>query len=224
MSWTRGLLAVLAVCVLLLAGSAGCGSDGTQQNGTNETNGTGGGSPSPVGELLEDTDKQGRRYREVDQEGAPDVGIEVQPAEDAGGWNVRLTLRDFRFSPAGAKAEAVAGRGVARLFVNGHPVAVLRTPEYRLSDRYVPHGTHHLTARLYADDGTVWAVDGEPVESTADITASGPASGGEGYGHGDGDGEGTGAGKGALSAPGVPARTEGRGVPDGFPDHGGKAS
>lgn len=191
---------MLAVCVLLLTGSAGCGPGGAQQNGTN------GDSPSPVGELLEDTDKQGRHYREVDQESAPDVGIEVQPAEGDGGWNVRLTLRGFRFSPAGAKAEAVAGRGVARLFVNGHPVAVLRTSAYRLSDRYVPHGTHHLTARLYADDGTVWAVDGEPVESTADITASGPAS--------------DGSVNGALGAPGIPPRTQGRGSPD----HGGKAS
>jgi hypothetical protein len=159
-----------------------------------------------VGELLDDTDTQGRRYREVDEKGAPQVGIEVQPAEREGGWDVRLTLRDFRFSPAGAKDEAVAGRGVALLFVDGHPVAELRTSEYRLSGRYLPHGTHHLTARLCADDGTVWAVDGEPVESTADITASEPDP--------------TGTADDTLSAPGTALRTEGRGSPD----HGGKAS
>ena len=33
-------------------------------------------------------------------------------------------------------------------------------------------GTHHLTARLYADDHTVWAVADKPVEATADLTAS----------------------------------------------------
>ncbi len=200
MSWTRRLLTALAVCVLLLTGSAGCGSGNAQGNGKN------GDSPSPVGKLLDDTDKQGRRYREVDKKGAPDVGVEVQPAEGDDGWNVRLTLRRFRLSPAGAEKDAVAGRGVARLFVNGHPVAALRTPEYRLSARYVPHGTRHLTARLYADDGTVWAVDGEPVESTADITASGPASAGT-------------AGA-APSVNGSPVRTEGRASPD----RGGKAS
>jgi hypothetical protein len=200
MSWTRGLLAALAVCVLLLTGSASCGSDGVQGNGKK------GDSPPPVGELLEETDKQGRRYREVDEKGAPDVGIEVQPAEGGEGWDVRLTLRNFRFSPTSAKAEAVAGRGVALLFVDGHPVAELRTSEYRLSGRYLPHGTHHLTARLCADDGTVWAVDGEPVESTADITASEPDT--------------AGTANDALSAPRTALRTEGRGSPD----RGGKAS
>jgi hypothetical protein len=66
----------------------------------------------------------------------------------------------------------VAGRGVARLYVDGRTVARLRTAECRLAGRLVPRGTHHITARLYADDGTVWAVRGKPIESTADITAS----------------------------------------------------
>ncbi|MFF0163456.1 hypothetical protein ACFYRY_38905 [Streptomyces sp. NPDC005263] len=200
MSWTRELPAVLAVCVLLLTGAAGCGPDGARENGTN------GDSPAPVGKLLGETDKQGHRYREVAEKGAPRVGIEVQPDGDDGGWNVRLILRDFRFSAAGGKASAVAGRGVAGLFVDGRPVVRLRTTAYRLAARYVPHGTHHLTARLYADDGTVWTVDGEPVESTADITASGPAL--------------SAALHGVLSVPGTPLRTGGRGSPD----RGGKAS
>ncbi|GAA4000945.1 hypothetical protein GCM10022232_43950 [Streptomyces plumbiresistens] len=211
MAWTRALLAALAVCVLLLTGSAGCGTSGAdeQQNRRNDP------SPSPVGKLLDETDKEGHRYREVEEEGAPDVGIEVQPAA-GNSWNVRLTLEDFRFSPAGAKPEAVAGRGTVRLFVNGHLVAELRTSEYRLSARYVPHGTHHVTARLYADDGTVWAVDGEPVESTADVTASAQSES-EGT---ETSPEAAGTANGALSAPGSVLRTEGRG----FPDRGGKAS
>lgn len=164
MSWTRIPLAALAVCVLLLTGSAGCESSDAQENKN-------GASVSPVGKVLDDTDKEGRHYREVDKDEAPEVGIEVQPDTDAG-WAVRLTVSDFRFSPADTKAKAVAGRGVAVLFVDGSPVATLRAPEYRLPTGYIPHGTHHVTARLYADDGTVWVVDGEPVESTADVTAS----------------------------------------------------
>ena len=169
MSWTRGYSALLAVCVLLLTGSAGCGSGDArkQEDGV---------SPPPVGKLLEDRDKEGRPYREVDEQDAPDVGIEVQP-DAAGGWGVRLTLRNFRFSPTGAAAEAVAGRGLAHLYVDGRLVVRLRTAEHRLAARLVPRGTHQVTARLYADDGTVWAVDGEPVESTADITASKPGPG-----------------------------------------------
>lgn len=130
-----------------------------------------GDSATPVGKLVEDTDEEGRRYREVDAELAPEVGVEVQPEADDS-WDVRLTVRDFRFSPEGTQAKAVAGRGVARLFLDGDLLTLLRGPRYRLPAGLVPRGTHQLTVRLYADDDTVWAVDGEPVESTADITAS----------------------------------------------------
>ncbi|MGW0614860.1 hypothetical protein [Streptomyces sp. NPDC002788] len=167
MSWTRGPLAVLAVCVLVGAGSVGCGSSDARESGV---------SPTPVGKLLEDRDPEGRPYREVAQKGAPDVGVEVQPGA-GGAWGVRLTVRNFRFSPAGAVARAATGRGLAHLYVDGRLVARLRAPEYRLAADLVPRGTHHVTARLYADDGTVWVVDGEPVESTADITASQPGPG-----------------------------------------------
>ncbi|MFI7414190.1 hypothetical protein ACIBU0_36640 [Streptomyces sp. NPDC049627] len=206
MSWMRSLLAALAVCVLLLTGTAGCGSDGARQQGED------GLSPSPVGKVLDDTDGEGRHYREVDEDDAPGVGIEVQPDPDGdGSWDVTLTLRDFRFSPAGSKAQAVAGRGLAHLFVDERLVTRLRTPAYRLAPGLVPRGTHQVTVRLYADDGTVWAVDGQPVESTAAITASEaettrtptptPSSP-------------------ALSAPGAGFRTGGQGSPD----RAGKAS
>ncbi|MEV0175934.1 hypothetical protein AB0I00_33100 [Streptomyces sp. NPDC050803] len=199
MSWTRALLAALAVCVLLLTGSVGCGTSGTQEQNNGE-------SLSPVGELLEDTDEDGRAYREVDDEGAPEIGIEVQPEADDS-WDVTLTVRNFRFSPPGAKSEAVAGQGLAHLYLNGRLITRLRTPEYRLPAELVPRGTHHVTARLYADDGTVWAVDGEPVESTADITASGA---------GPTSTESTPA----MSAGATGVRTRGQGSPD----QAGKAS
>ena len=210
MSWTRTLLAALAVCVLLLTGTVGCGSDGAREQGKN------GVSPSPVGKVLDDTDGEGRHYREVDEDDAPEVGIEVQPdpADGGdGGWDVRLTLRDFRFSPAGAKAQAVAGRGLAYLFVDGRLVTKLRTPDCRLAPGLVPRGTHQVTVRLYADDSTVWAVDGEPVESTAAITAS------------EAETTATPAATpapstAALSTPGTGFRTGGQGSPD----RAGKAS
>ncbi|MGW0598176.1 hypothetical protein ACWD11_13655 [Streptomyces sp. NPDC002776] len=192
MSWTRALLAALAVCVLLLTGSVGCGSSGTQEQKNGE-------SPSPVGELLDDADEEGRLYREVDGDQAPEVGVEVQPNADES-WDVRLTVRDFRFSPAGTKEVPVAGQGLAHLYLDGRLIAKVRTPEYRLPVHLVPRGTHHVTARLYADDGTVWAVDGEPIESTADITASGAEPG--------------------LSAGATGVRTGGQGSPD----RAGKAS
>lgn len=223
MSWTRGPLAALAVCVLLLTGSAGCGAQGTQD----EKNG---GSPSPVGELLDDSDEQGRLYREVDDDQAPEVRVEVQPNADDS-WDVRLTVSDFRFSPAGTKESPVAGRGLAQLYLDGRLIARLRGPEYRLPAELVPRGTHHVTARLYADDGTVWAADGEPIESTADLTASQAAGstapsgdGGMGSTAPSGDG-GTGSAApteagATMSAGATGVRTGGQGSPD----RAGKAS
>lgn len=168
MPWTRTLLAASAVCVLLLTGSTACGS------GEARDPGDGGVSPSPVGKVLDDTDDDGRHYREVGKDEAPGVAIEVQPDPDGdgSGWDVRLTLHAFRFSPVGAEARAVAGRGLAYLFVDGRLVTRLRALDHRLPADLVPRGTHQVTVRLYADDGTVWAVDGDPVESTADVTAS----------------------------------------------------
>ncbi|MFF7241358.1 hypothetical protein [Streptomyces collinus] len=169
MSWTRRTLVALAVCVLVPLGAEGCVTGGAPGH-------AGTVSPSPVGKVLRDTDGTGRHLREVAGAEAPEVGVEVTP-DRARGWDVLLTVRRFRFSAAGARREAVPGRGQARLFLDGRPVTRLRAPEYHLAGRLVPHGTHHLTARLYADDGTVWAVRGRPVESTADITASGAEPG-----------------------------------------------
>ncbi|OIJ86347.1 hypothetical protein [Streptomyces colonosanans] len=163
MSWTRGLRAVLAVGALL-GGLAGCGSGDAHERKGEVT-------ASPVGKVLGATDEEGRHYREVDKKGAPEVAVEVKP-DSGDDWNVRLTVRNFRFSPAGVHPEAVAGQGVARLYLDGRSLVRLRSGDYHLSGRLIPRGTHHVTVRLYADDQTLWAVRGKAVESTADITAS----------------------------------------------------
>ncbi|MGC5564271.1 hypothetical protein ACPYPG_15690 [Streptomyces sp. FR-108] len=194
MSWTRAFLTGLAVCALfgaLLLGATGCGSGGARDD--DEVR------PSPVGRVLKDTDEEGRHYREVDGKSAPEVEIEIQPAVDPGdsdgldgsdgpggsespagaggadeGWDVRLTVHGFRFSPAGTAKRAEPGRGYAQLRLDDRPLSVLRGPDHHLAGDVVPRGTHQVTVRLHADDDTVWAVDGEPVASTADITVSDP--------------------------------------------------
>ncbi|MEU3857540.1 hypothetical protein AB0F03_09235 [Streptomyces sp. NPDC028722] len=161
--WTRGPLAALAVYVLLPLGAAACAT-GEAHGGTVPS--------SPAGTVLDVTDGTGRNLREMARKDAPGVGIEVTPAA-GGGWDVRLAFRRFRSSAPGVRPVAVTGRGFVSLFVDGHRVARPRTPAFHLAAALVPHGTHHVTARLYADDGTVWAVRGKPVESTADVTVSG---------------------------------------------------
>ncbi|NEB77186.1 hypothetical protein G3I40_18460 [Streptomyces sp. SID14478] len=152
--------AALLTCALVVTGLAGCGDDG--------------GGPQHVGKVIDRTDGDGSPYRQIPEEDAPEVGITVEPDADPGaGWDVRIRVRDFRLSPAGTPAKAVHGRGYAQLSLDGRRLARLRTVDHRLTADRVTRGTHHLTVRLYADDHTVWAVDGKPVEATADLTASG---------------------------------------------------
>ncbi|MET9257320.1 hypothetical protein [Streptomyces sp. NPDC003717] len=178
MSWTRragrrSAGTALAVCALLAA-AAGCGSRGADES-PEGTSSTSAGRPLGTG------DEDGRRHREAAAGHPLAVGVEVQP-DDAGGWQVRLTVRGFRFSPPGTAPSARGGRGTAHLFVDGRPVAHLHGPDFRLAAAFVPRGTHHVTARLHADDGAVWTVDGRPVQSTADITSPGPLPGNGGHG------------------------------------------
>jgi hypothetical protein len=154
----RAAAAALLTCALL-AGAVGCGTDG--------------GGQRQAGEVLSRTDAEGHHYRRVPAEDAPEIGLIVKPRTGpAGGWEVRIWVRRFRLSPHGTPARAVQHRGYARLYLDGRRLARLRAVDYRLPGTRLHRGTHHLTARLYADDHTVWAVADKPVEATADLTAS----------------------------------------------------
>ncbi|MEV1022657.1 hypothetical protein [Streptomyces sp. NPDC050264] len=156
----RAAAAATLLACALLTGLAGCGSDG--------------GGPRHVGTVLDSTDDEGGRYRQIPKKDAPEIGVVVQPdAAPPGGWDIRIRIRHFRLTPKGTPAHAVHGRGYVQLYLDGHRLARLRTTDHRLPATRVTRGTHHVTARLYADDHTVWAVDGEPLEATADLTASG---------------------------------------------------
>ncbi|MFI6349292.1 hypothetical protein [Streptomyces sp. NPDC050560] len=153
----------LLLCALTLT-TAGCDSGRH----------TGPAKPSPTvpGKLIDTTDEDGHRLRQVREDDAPEVDLVVRPAS-ADGWDLRLTVHRFRFSPAGDDGgPARHGRGQARLYLDGRSLARLHGPGYHLPSRLVSRGTHQVTARLYADDSTVWAVRGKPVETTADLTAA----------------------------------------------------
>ncbi|WP_055492663.1 hypothetical protein [Streptomyces sp. TP-A0356] len=59
------------------------------------------------------------------------MAVEVQPDPGDTG-DVRLTVRHFRFSPPGARPMAEAGRGVARLYLDGRSLTRLRTVDHHL--------------------------------------------------------------------------------------------
>ncbi|MFF7182303.1 hypothetical protein [Streptomyces sp. NPDC008121] len=147
------LVAVLAVLLV-----AGCGGRATTHHkpGTGHQEATAG-----SGTLLAAKDEAGHRLREAPAGRAPGVRLEVRP-DSEGGWNVHLAVERFRFTPESVGGAAVPGRGYARLLVDGREAARAYGPWH-----HVPPGARSLTVRLHADDHTVWAVDGRPVQATA---------------------------------------------------------
>ncbi|MFJ3928097.1 hypothetical protein [Streptomyces sp. NPDC090022] len=173
--------AVLALALLLAAaGLTGCGGRATTHHkpGTSHEQASG-----SVGRLLDTTDATGHRFREVPADGAPQVRLAVRPdSED--GWNLQLTVQNYRFTPDSTGGAALPGAGHAHLELDGRKLARLYGPWYHLPAAQVPQGTHTLTVRLYADDHTAWAVGGKAVEATAPLTAAQPGASGQGHDHG----------------------------------------
>lgn len=167
---------LFAVAVLLfgLFGASGCGGRATTHHkpGTSHEQAQG-----SVGRLLAVDDGTGHRLRQVAAEGAPAVTLSVRPdSED--GWNVHLAVRNFRFTPDSAGGGALLGRGHARLFIDGRPVARVYGAWYHLPGALAGSkgGGPTLTAGLYADDHTAWAVGSEPVRASVPLTAGVPST------------------------------------------------
>ncbi|MFF3761478.1 hypothetical protein [Streptomyces sp. NPDC002185] len=166
MRTTARRLAVVAAAALVLTG---CGGRATTHHkpGTSHQEATGG-----SGTLLTARDESGHRLRELPAADAPTVRAEIRP-DSEGGWNVHLTVERFQFTPESTGGAALPGRGHARLLVDGRETTRLYGPW-----GYVPPGAHTLTVRLHADDHTVWAVAGAPVQTTVrlDATPATPAT------------------------------------------------
>ncbi|MFJ2094346.1 hypothetical protein ACIOEW_34590 [Streptomyces sp. NPDC087901] len=161
----RVALSLLAAALLL--GANACGGRATTHHkpGTSHEQATG-----SNGRLLTADDGSGHRLRQVDAQDAPEVDLAVRPdSED--GWNVHLTVRNFRFTPDSVGGAALLGRGHARLLLDGHPLARVYGTWFHLPESLLraAGGGTRLTARLYADDHTAWAVDAAPVQATATL-------------------------------------------------------
>ncbi|MGW8784013.1 hypothetical protein ACWGNM_38955 [Streptomyces sp. NPDC055796] len=171
---------MLTVALLLVGGAAtGCGGRATTHHkpGTGHEQATG-----SAGTLLDARDPSGHRLREVPAEGAPEVRLAARPdSED--GWNLQLTVTNFRFTPDSTGGAALKGAGHAHLELDGRKLARLYGPWFHLPAAQVPEGAHTLTVRLYADDHTAWAVAGKAVEGTLQLTAGAATSGQAGHDH-----------------------------------------
>ncbi|MFH7596097.1 hypothetical protein WDV06_13470 [Streptomyces racemochromogenes] len=161
---------MVALLLLLTGGAAGCGGRATTHHKPGTTHEQASGE---AGTLLDTRDGSGHRLREVPAQGAPQVRLTVRPdSED--GWNLQLAVTGFRFTPDSTGGAALPGAGHAHLELDGRKLARLYGPWFHLPAAQVPEGPHTLTARLYADDHTAWAVAGKPVEATVQLTAGPP--------------------------------------------------
>ncbi|MFB7590585.1 hypothetical protein [Streptomyces sp. NPDC056169] len=170
MTHPRGAATPLLSLVLVLTAAlslAGCGGRATTHHKPGTTHEQAGGSS---GTLLPARDESGHRLREVPAATAPTVRVEARP-DTEGGWNVHLTVERFRFTPDSTGGAALLGRGHARLLADGKETARLYG-----AWGYVPPGVRTLTVRLHADDHTVWAVAGAPVQATVRLDGAPAAS------------------------------------------------
>lgn len=167
MNPARAALALLTAAALAL-GAGGCGGRATTHHkpGTSHEQATG-----DTGLLLAADDGDGHRLRRVAAEGAPEVTLDVR-ADSQDGWNVHLSVRNFRFTPDSVGGAALLGRGHARLLLDGHPLARVYGAWFHLPEALVrgAGGGTRLTARLYADDHTAWAVGSAPIQATTALT------------------------------------------------------
>ncbi len=87
---------------------------------------------------------------------APGVKVTMLPAAD-GGWDMRLALSNFRFAPANAGDQHIAGMGHAHLFVDGNYLEQVDAPQHHLAA--LPVGVHEVTVGLNALDHRAFASD-----------------------------------------------------------------
>nr|WP_185302960.1 hypothetical protein [Streptomyces finlayi] len=165
----RGRGAALLLAAGLVLGAGGCGGRPTTHHkpGTSHEQADG-----TVGRLLAAHDGTGHRLRQVDAAGAPGVTLSAR-SDSEEGWNIHLTVRAFRFTPDSVGGAALPGRGHARLFLDGRPLTRMYGAWHHLPATLVraAGGSGSLTARLYADDHTAWAVGGKPIQTTVPLTA-----------------------------------------------------
>ncbi len=100
---------------------------------------------------------------------APSISLAVE--EDAkSGWNVTVSTDGFTFTPQHVNGENVTGEGHAHLYVDGVKVARLYGPFFHYPEDF--DGTRTFRVTLNANDHSEYAVGGQVIEATVDVTHS----------------------------------------------------
>jgi len=104
---------------------------------------------------------------EVPADQAPKVELVV--SEDAkSGYNIKIITANFTFAPEKVNGENVVGEGHAHLYVDGQKIGRVYGEYYHYNGTF--EGTKTFRVTLNANDHSDYAIDGNLVEATVDVT------------------------------------------------------
>jgi hypothetical protein len=105
----------------------------------------------------------------VDSENAPTIDFVVEE-DTKSGWNITLTTTNFVFAPENVNEAPVVGEGHAHLYVDDVKIARLYGPYFHYDKNF--DGSKVFRVELNANDHSVYAVDGEPIDKEVTVTHS----------------------------------------------------
>ncbi|MXV88461.1 MAG: hypothetical protein F4117_09145 [Acidimicrobiales bacterium] len=106
--------------------------------------------------------------REVAADGpVPMVALEVTP-DPSSGWNVRISLENFRLAPERASTEHVEGEGHLHLYVDDMKINRLYGLWYHLSG--LEPGEREVRVELSANDHATLTHNGAAIDDTVTVT------------------------------------------------------
>jgi hypothetical protein len=97
---------------------------------------------------------------------APALKVAVLP-DPVSGWNLKVSVQNFRFAPEHASLEHVPGEGHAHVYVNGEKIARLYGAWLHLSS--LPEGGAVVEVTLNSNDHRQLVVDGELVGASVTV-------------------------------------------------------
>ena len=103
------------------------------------------------------------------KEATGDSSVSLKVIEDPhAGWNVHVTLTDFRLAPERASTEHVDGEGHMHLYVDGEKVTRLYGLWHHLD--YLAPGEREVRVELSANDHTTITSDGKPISDAVVVS------------------------------------------------------
>lgn len=115
---------------------------------------------------MSDHSHEGMVYN-VAADSAPELEIVV--VEDAkSGYNIELKTTNFTFTPGNVNGDNVMNEGHGHIYLDGEKIARVYGKYFHYSGSF--EGTKTFSATLNANDHSEYAVDGEVIRASLDIT------------------------------------------------------